>query len=1305
MPEELSLEEFRRRQRGELSLEDFRRLQGAKITDIPTGRLAQMGEEYKLAQERDPKVLLARMMEQQRREAEEKTAAQKGALVERGQEALGAVAKVGAALDVPHRALLRTPGALIGQAIGGGGLSLGEAWRETAEGLPGAIEQIAGKRWAEEHPVAMPALKWGAGLGLEIAGDIGLGWGIGGAAKRVGGETVTRYGPKFRKFLLPKKVRRIIGAVEEPGKLGRATLPVPGTELIGAVGQWLKKTRVGKRAATAFARPGRAGAPVISAPVEEAVEKGAKVTYGALGVEEDLANWTKLGLSEAGKTRSLMAAEILDLVRKGQPDAIEQMKRLGLTYEELDGAILSRRVMDGIEQARRAADVPTPTLKTTVLAKAEAVTKELGERKELLGKRVTGRMQEAIAQFRRETKRTEALVTRRSAKAVAAASPIQKRIDKMEKLAGELELDVAKYGKLARKQPLQLEAPKYPSPIAAAEAGPPVKVAAPPLVHEPTKVGVPMPAIEQAAPVPALGVSVGEMRPGRMGAVSPTPQRAAPALEAFATETPTVHVPAKLAKTTEMPPAMARNLAFSSQRQANRLRDTASKLRRAVDDIEQGRAAVRIHKPTLKVALGKEEYAQSLHRFKETVVLRGQQERAEKLADAAWKALDDPEAWSRAITEDSKFAKLVARSLELDEAVETSISYVPRVSKGDIAEAMREIRSSPVIALRRAYSWSGGMKLRHYVDPSTGKAYSAIELQKQLTKAMKDPAFAASRPDLLNLVEAYKSRGEWQRAKDWITETLQAEPTPLYGKIFETDIEKLANIAGARALQDGMRTGFVNGLKQVGREVTDRGEALRLIGSGDWIRASEMPEDVAKAFSKDWLFPREARREMNRILGVARYLGPTAPLARSFDKALSWWRWSVTGPFPAFHFRNNYSDFIQMACNGEFNPEVVIREGLKAVWKKGKINMGTLGNLPADEVLRLARSYNVPYGLMSEIGRGSGTMRDITSKIGNFLGTGGISEDVRRVGYWVDRVQHGFSPRQASIEVLKALGDYRNYSPLEKSVLRRVFPFWGWLRHNIPFQVRTLITKPYMTAAQLRIRRIGGKQEAPEWVPDWMRKMITLTFSDKGTVSVVHGIGFPVSDLIEMFDSIGDPKEGLRNLAWNAGPFGTAISEARGFTTDYVRAPKATETLPPRVRDALKMRQEQTRAGPRWMMPGYSRLMLRMLRVLAEPIKVMRADTPAEGLLRAITGIGIVRYTDEEIERMKEGEAQEELERKEELPIGEFRKRYLLPSAKRTEAGKEWRQREKRMRRLGKKTARQKRGKEEERARAWGRED
>jgi len=247
---------------------------------------------------------------------------------------------------------------------------------------------------------------------------------------------------------------------------------------------------------------------------------------------------------------------------------------------------------------------------------------------------------------------------------------------------------------------------------------------------------------------------------------------------------------------------------------------------------------------------------------------------------------------------------------------------------------------------------------------------------------------------------------------------------------------------------------------------------------------------------------------------------------KGYDKAMRYFKFGVTVPFPAFHSQNFIGGQFALYEYGLtpgsaqwtkrmnqarsmlddqptlFNAAKAAKLGampIDTVINEGKIKGLTLGDLR-----NLYEQYGGSTGLFhGDVGesvyrkifsnqqplvqKGVSKLVDIGSNTGAFV------EDLNRLPIFIEEmVKHG-DPRRATKEVFKYQFDYapEAYTTVEREVFSRLIPFYKFMRGNIPLQLNTLYGKTgRINAIAKAVRDLGGGEDVDK--PEWLRSQFSV---------------------------------------------------------------------------------------------------------------------------------------------------------------------------------------------------------------------
>lgn len=308
--------------------------------------------------------------------------------------------------------------------------------------------------------------------------------------------------------------------------------------------------------------------------------------------------------------------------------------------------------------------------------------------------------------------------------------------------------------------------------------------------------------------------------------------------------------------------------------------------------------------------------------------------------------------------------------------------------------------------------------------------------------------------------------------------------------------------------------------------------ARKIIGSGkesraqftarmpDWAGAEKatftsLPPSVHGKFPamKEFAFPKEIT---DYLVSMTKKLDPkdTPNFLKYYDKYYNIWKQWLLFPIPGFHTRNVVDNCWKMYLHGvdfESFQDVV---GMYDMFKTGKYikkttgrgrvfdghklrdaveELGIVGSGFSAQVMNpsLENMIDTPAkltGAMAEAAK-----RGKLVEFGGQLGTS-VEDFFRTVVFW-DGLKKGETIQRASESVGKVLFNYGDLTRFEKTYLKRLIPFYSFMRKNTPFHLEKLFTEPG------KIRRLEkGKvafealteHQPEEGLPDWLSGPLTV---------------------------------------------------------------------------------------------------------------------------------------------------------------------------------------------------------------------
>lgn len=325
--------------------------------------------------------------------------------------------------------------------------------------------------------------------------------------------------------------------------------------------------------------------------------------------------------------------------------------------------------------------------------------------------------------------------------------------------------------------------------------------------------------------------------------------------------------------------------------------------------------------------------------------------------------------------------------------------------------------------------------------------------------------------------------------------------------------------------------------------------------------------------------PRQIANDLNNFKKATMDEGTKGILKWAYDKPLSLWKAYATATNPGFHIRNASSNMFQTYLNNAgaiINPMNQLRAlGVSAVdapvvgkkienWtikagdkktslkeanelmkKEGVINEGWFANeIPEhiEQKLQSGLRKDVPQNL-KEVGQKLNLLNPLSTnnlliKGGRALG-GGIENQSRALSFLGD-LNRGLDTKQAAKNVDKYLYNYGDLTDFEKNVMRRIFPFYTWMRKNIPLQAEQLVKQPGKYAAVPKVTNAVENQSPevdesylPEYMQNWVRTPV-----EQGDKPVYLNPNLPYGDIDKL-----NPLEVEKNAFGSLTPFAKAPIE------------------------------------------------------------------------------------------------------------------------------------------------------------------
>lgn len=104
-----------------------------------------------------------------------------------------------------------------------------------------------------------------------------------------------------------------------------------------------------------------------------------------------------------------------------------------------------------------------------------------------------------------------------------------------------------------------------------------------------------------------------------------------------------------------------------------------------------------------------------------------------------------------------------------------------------------------------------------------------------------------------------------------------------------------------------------------------------------------------------------------------------------------------------------------------------------------------------------------------------------------------VNETVDNIGrnaLYLAKRGKGFSEEEAVAQALNAMGDFNNKTPFERDVVRRIIPFYAWMKHVTQASYHLAAEHPFRTAWLLHVSDMFNP--GSDNMPDWLRGSIGI---------------------------------------------------------------------------------------------------------------------------------------------------------------------------------------------------------------------
>ena len=297
---------------------------------------------------------------------------------------------------------------------------------------------------------------------------------------------------------------------------------------------------------------------------------------------------------------------------------------------------------------------------------------------------------------------------------------------------------------------------------------------------------------------------------------------------------------------------------------------------------------------------------------------------------------------------------------------------------------------------------------------------------------------------------------------------------------------------------------------------------------------------------KGVLLPEQIVKHVEETYKVLTNDEATKGFLKVYDKALNFWKGSVTGWFPAFHIRNSIGGIFNNWIAGVTNPTRYLQGDQIARGVKGMITTKLGTKYTYQQIKEIAEKLGVVgqpgyLDVMREVEKDIG--KSPVSKLMDLPKNAmEITENRLRLPLFVDRLVKGDAPEQAAKSVFQFHFDYapEALAPFEQNIMKRLLPFYKWTRGNIPLQLEQMVKQPGKYAGigkfteNLQVDKEKAKEEF-QYLPPYMREGLPIRLGEKeGFSQYLYGLGLPVEDINRLYK--GSPQRTLASFVGELSP-------------------------------------------------------------------------------------------------------------------------------------------------------------------------
>ena len=401
------------------------------------------------------------------------------------------------------------------------------------------------------------------------------------------------------------------------------------------------------------------------------------------------------------------------------------------------------------------------------------------------------------------------------------------------------------------------------------------------------------------------------------------------------------------------------------------------------------------------------------------------------------------------------------------------------------------------------------------------------------------------------------------------------------GPLFEEDLAKAAGARVAREVRTDASKQFVDLVSPFGVDIPQGAQNLEKYAHLAPVNRP-VEGNPFKVLEQTGIFnrqyPVQVADQINDMIRVYDQPEVIKSLLHFTDKGLGLWK-SFQLYHPAYFIRNVWQNFFGGIMAGA-RPASVARFGwgqegklLRKALDLGDPNiLGNASVLLSGRQMPLRNLYD--DAVRFHLTGGGRTAQQMPTKFAGEAGTvtaaralegkrktltGAIFkintwfEDTQKLGTWMNFIDDGMDAQSAAMRTLVAMPDLSDLTHFEKSAMRRLIPFWSWMRKNGALQIfHFLPRKPAYANLMPKLKEFAegfrGKENVPEELrAEWMREQMAWQVAGTGEqgTAFLPSTWLPFEELYAAGTLGVQPGEGARRLYTGMRPeirFGTELA-------------------------------------------------------------------------------------------------------------------------------------------------------------------